>query len=146
MKNNILLFLLSYVLYSCSVHSDSLQTYLNEQLEEYYASAFSDYSYIVIIPRKGCHACTMEADAFYKKNREDNRCLFIFTDLVSEKLLKIEVGYDNVCRKNVLVDKEGHFHSSQYADSEYPLLLTKKENGQFKCSYLLDSEGLLPQM
>lgn len=129
-------------MYSCSTQSDNLQTYLNGQIDKYYASsALSNYSYIVIIPRKGCHACTMEADAFFLKNKDNDRYLFIFTNLVSEKLLKIEIGYENVNKKNVLIDKIGRFHSSQYIDSEYPLLLTKKKDGQYQCSYLLDSDG-----
>lgn len=141
MKNKILLFLLVGTLHSCLTQPDTLQTYLNKQLDKYCASILSEYSYIVIIPRKGCHACTVEADTFFKEHKDD-KCLFIFTNLISEKLLKIEIGYNNVNLKNVLVDKDGHFHSSQYADSDYPLLLTKDKDGQFQCSFLLDSNGL----
>lgn len=140
MKNRLFLFLLIGIFSSCASHQDNLQAFLNKQLRKHYTSIVSDYRYIAIIPRKGCHACTMQADAFFKEHRKDERCLFVFTNLVSEKLLKIEVGYENFSGKNILIDRENHLYNPEYTDSEYPLLLIRKENGQYQCCFLLDSD------
>lgn len=140
MRNRILLLLLVGMLFSCQ--SENLQIYLNGQLAKHCSETLSDYSYVVIIPRRGCHSCTMEADAFFKKHRDNDKCLFIFTNLVSEKLLKIEVGYDIVNQTNVIIDKDNHFYSSHYIDSGYPLLLTRQNGDSFQYKFLLDSDGL----
>ena len=62
--------------------------------------------------------------------------MFIFTRLMSEKRLRIELGNTNLSLLNVVIDKENNFYNSKFEESDYPLLLTKKENGSFLVSYL----------
>lgn len=142
MKSKILLFLSVCIMSSCLGRPDDVQEFLNRQLEKHFVSVPLDYSYVVVIPRKGCNACAKKADELFEKHKKDSTCLFIFTNLISEKLLKIEIGYDNANLYNVLIDRDNYYYSSDYVDCGYPLLLKKKEDGRFVCSFLLDSNWL----
>lgn len=105
-------------------------------MQENYASMCSEYSYIVIIPRSGCHSCVESADVFFEEHKSEKEYLFIFTKLVSEKQLRIELGAENLHLPNVKIDKENLFSSLDFADSEYPLILEKKADGIFHYSFL----------
>lgn len=114
----------------------SYQCFLNEQIQKNYASLCSDYTYIVIIPRTGCHACVEAADSFFEENKYKKDYLFVFTKLVSEKRLRIELGVESLKLLNVKIDKKNIFFSSEFVDSEYPLILEKDGNGIFHYSFL----------
>lgn len=92
---------------------------------------------IVIIPRLGCNACTHSADKYYQKHKDDIGTLFVFTNLQSEKLLKIENGYDIADRHNVIIDKDNRHFSYDYEESNYSVILIGDSNGSYTFEYLL---------
>ena len=80
------------VVMSCSCISESFSGYINDLFENKYAELVEKYDYIVLIPRSGCHACIEQADYFFEEFKNKEKYLFIFTKLVSEKQLRIELG------------------------------------------------------
>lgn len=136
MKTKIIfIFILIYV-YSCTNKVYDLNNLLNEQLKENYSALLSQYSHIVIIPRMGCHSCIGEADSFFEENKDNKDYLFIFTKLVSEKQLRIELGAEELLRANVKIDKLNLFHFPKFVESEYPLLLKKESDNNYKYELL----------
>ena len=121
---------------SCSTSLKDIHGYMNLQLNNYCDQSLNEYENIVIIPRRGCHACVEQADRFFQENKSNKKYMFIFTRLMSEKRLRIELGNANLSLPNVVVDKENNFYNSKFKESDYPLLLTKGENGYFLVSYL----------
>ena len=136
MKINLLGIFVLIFFCSCRSGVNSLDKELNQQLQEYYSALLSQYSHIVIIPRTGCHSCVNEADLFFQKNKTNKSYLFIFTKLVSEKQLRIELGSESLSRENVKIDKLNHFCFPEFIESEYPLLLEKQSDGNYKYEVL----------
>ena len=137
MKNRLfIIYCLIMVLCSCLSSPKDIQGYMNLQLNNYSDSSIRDYESIVIIPRRGCHACVEQADRFFQENKANEKYMFVFTRLISEKRLRIEIGNTNLNLPNVVVDKENIFYNSKFQESDYPLLLTKGKNGRFLVSYL----------
>lgn len=94
---------------------------------------------IFIIPRKGCNSCTNLADKIFitRKNNFDN--LYIFTNLVSKKDLRIRLGNETLKQKNIIVDSDNRFWNQNFVECQYPTLFIKKPDGSFHFEYLLDS-------
>lgn len=129
-----ILFVLFIFLSACNI-SSNYESFINTQLTSY-CDDISQYTEVIIIPRQGCHSCVEKADEYFLKNKDRKDCLFIFTHLISEKALRIEVGKENLILPNVKVDKDDRFYSLKYADSQYPIVLTKGEDGHFTYSFL----------
>lgn len=101
------------------------------------------YDTVVIIPRIGCNACTHDADIFFKQHKDDPRTYFVFTNLQSKKLLKIENGFDLDKRDNVFIDENNKHYSYDYDESNYPILLIKQPDNSYRQEYLLDDDILI---
>ena len=56
--------------------------------------------------------------------------------LVSEKQLRIELGSESLSLENVKIDKLNHFCFPEFIESEYPLLLEKQSDGNYKYEVL----------
>lgn len=132
------LLLIGLMLGSCSQRSE-YQDYINRQLREYYPLEMEQYKYIVVMPRRGCHACIRAAETFYQTVRNDSSYLFIFTRVASLKLLELELGKENVHANNVRIDDNSLFYDAQYPDSKYPLFLRKEEDGVFSYKKLVSN-------
>lgn len=130
----LILFLIGLFLISCNKSPD-YETFINKQLTAH-CDSLSQYTKVVIVPRQGCHSCVENADAYFFEYKDNKDCLFIFTHLVSEKLLRIELGYENLVLSNVKIDKSNDFYSLDYADSQYPIVLNKNSEGHFTYSFL----------
>lgn len=131
------LFLLISVLPSCNrkpAYPQQIQVALESVMPNYEA----EYDSIYIIPRRGCQSCTVTADKIVKHHINDTRSLFIFTDLLSRKVLRIEYGSANINRSNVFVDSEKQFRPQGYEEAAYPVLLIVQADGTLKFNYLLD--------
>lgn len=136
MKAKILFCFLLMLIYSCTNNVHNLKGLLNKQLHEHYSVLLSQYSHIVIIPRTGCHSCIGEADLFFEEHRANKDYLFIFTKLISEKQLRIELGADALSLKNVKIDKLNLFYFAEFIESEYPLLLKRESEGNYEYEIL----------
>lgn len=124
---------MAFIVYSCK---GTLDKELNQQLKKHYSELLPQYSHIVIIPRTGCHSCVDEADLFFHENKSNEKYLFIFTKLISEKQLRIELGSENLSLENVKVDKFDLFCFPEFIETEYPLLLEKTGDGNYKYKIL----------
>lgn len=138
MKELLLSVLLAVILISCQ--TDTYKDSIIDQLSKTEAFAISDFDSIMIIPRVGCNSCTREADAIYRDLKNHDRILFIFTNLQSIKLLKIQNGWDVCHRKNVVIDSINSFYYSNHEESQYPGLIVINDN-KVDFKYLLDSVG-----
>ena len=49
--------------------------------------------------------------------------MFIFTDIASEKKLKLTVGDVNIEKSNVLIDKKNQFYIKNFEEKIYPFRL-----------------------
>lgn len=136
MRNKIILsIVLIITLCSCSNKSSNFLSYIEGQLMDC-TSFIENYKYIVLIPRSGCHACIEQADSFFKRNKDDKEYLFIFTKLISEKRLRIELGSTDLSLPNVVVDKTNKYYSSEYPELNYPLIIESNIDRKLSYSYL----------
>ncbi|MBW9278789.1 hypothetical protein [Bacteroides fragilis] len=127
----ILIVCLSFCFLSCS-KKDSLTQYLNKQIENHYSDAeLAPYDFIVVIPRRGCHTCIHAAETFFYENKDNPKFLFVFSRIDSKKKLGLEIGKKNLELKNVKIDMDDLFYNPEFYDSNYPLLLSKQQNGKF---------------
>jgi hypothetical protein len=101
---------------------------MNLQLNNYCDQSLNEYENIVIIPRRGCHACVEQADRFFQENKSNKKYMFIFTRLMSEKRLRIELGNANLSLPNVVVDKENNFYIVYYSQHDYMERFRKEKN------------------
>lgn len=127
--------LLPFLLFSCTHHSYEecvMEVLSGDKLQTVYDS-------VVVIPRLGCNACTQEADRYYQRYKDNEKILFIFTNLQNLKLLKIQNGYDIVNRSNVIIDKENKYYLKKMSQSDYPSIIYRQEDGSLCHEYLLES-------
>lgn len=125
-------FILIFCLFSCN-QKDGYNRYLNEQLEANFSSSeLNNYNHIVIIPRRGCHACIASVEHLFFEFKMNQEYLFIFTRIISKKKLKLEISEENLKLKNVKIDMKDIFYNLDFHDSAYPLMLNKQKNGKFE--------------
>jgi hypothetical protein len=76
---------------SCIDKKENYVDFLNQKLETHYSHYMGKYEYIAIMPRSGCNSCIRESESFFKEKKSDGRYLFIFTQIVSQKELAIQI-------------------------------------------------------
>lgn len=134
-------FLSSFLLCGCSRpdYADFIEESLNKNNPDFR----NLFDTIVIIPRLGCNSCTRDADRYYRLHKESSDIMFIFTNLQSKKMLRIENGSDIESRSNVYIDEGRSFWSPEYEESEYPTILTRDAGGHLTYEYLLEGYRLM---
>ena len=97
------------------------------KVEYYLQNNPEKYEIIVIIPGTGCTGCITEAESFFINNYANEKIKFIFTNILSYKILRLKVGENRLNRKNVLIDKANHFYLDNFEERIYPVRI-KIEN------------------
>lgn len=98
------------------------------QLKEIFSTEqLSRYRYIVFVPNGGCSGCLQEAENYYLQSRDDSLTLFVFTNFLSRKDLRIKLGDDVTERRNVWLDDEKCLYFSTYQESLYPCVIFLSE-------------------
>ena len=120
-----------FLLVACS-EREQYEDYINRQLFTHYTETdLEKYDFIVVIPRRGCHACIRTAESFFEGSKNNPKFLFIFTKIDSPKKLRLELGEENFVRENVKIDKDNIFYNAEFNDRNYPLLLNRTERNRF---------------
>lgn len=128
MKRKFVLLALFFCFYSCMGfrgYSDQLigTVYDNIQIDS--------LSTIVIIPGAGCPGCITKAEFYCEEHQNDRGSLFIFTNIVSEKILRLKSKDIDFSSPSIIVDTSNTFFFPEYYDSEYPVII-KVEDGKIK--------------
>lgn len=76
-----------------------------------------------MIPNGGCAGCVQETEHYYLQHKEESRTLFLFTNYLSRKELRIKLGKDLLERKNVRLGKENELYFPNYKESLYPCVI-----------------------
>lgn len=109
-------------------HVPTYQERVSGQLEEIFSTEqLSRYRCIVFVPNGGCSGCLQEAENYYMHSRDDSLTLFIFTNFLSRKDLRIKLGDDLMERSNVWLDDDKLLYFSSYQESLYPCVIFLSE-------------------
>lgn len=125
MKNNKLLLLLFITFFACSISSykDALAKVVKANIEN-----LKDYDMIIVIPGSGCTGCITVAEKFFNENVNNDRYLFVFTNNISQKNIRLKLGKDNILKNNVIIDTTNKFYIDKFEESIYPLAMVLNRN------------------
>lgn len=126
MNKLFLSFLLIAVIPSCSSKRATIDKFNNSIFKElpgiYNAS---QKEFIILIPNQGCGGCITTAENFYKQYQEREQFLFIFTNVISRKMLAFKV---QINPGNTLIDTDDTFLKLLPAKERiYPCILYIKK-------------------
>lgn len=90
----------------------------------------SDQDIYLVIPSTGCDKCIEEAKKFFAKDvaRGNSRVKFVFTEISSMKLFKLEMGDKIMNNDHVLLDTNMEMYRAGVR-SIYPLIFIPFEDG-----------------
>ena len=89
----------------------------------------AELKYIIIIPNQGCGGCITYAEDFYLNNKCRNDMFFVFTNIVSLKVLYLDI---KIRTENTLLDINNKFIEILPNDKIiYPIVLFI-DNGKVK--------------
>lgn len=93
---------------SCQEHDSEILDRVNMYLEDSLTGKLDSVKFIIIIPEQGCGTCITQAENFYNEFSQRNDILFIFCNVLSNKILKhkIDINY-----KNTILDYNNEFLS-----------------------------------
>jgi hypothetical protein len=97
MKNKYLLLLLIVLLTHCRSNKSDINRFTYAISECYSNIELTNTDYVVIIPNQGCGGCITVAEEFYNKHKMAKNMKFIFTNIISQKMLnqKVQIFPDN---------------------------------------------------
>lgn len=82
------------------------------------------YSTVVVIPGAGCAGCISHAESFFRKEKDRDDHLFVFTNIASLKTLTLKLdGLDLESMSNVILDKNNIFSIQDAPENIYPHLV-----------------------
>lgn len=81
------------------------------------------YKCIVLIPNGGCTGCVLQAEDYFLRAVDDAEILFIFTNYLSRKDMKIKLGSRSLDKPNVWLDEENRLYFPQFTESLYPCVI-----------------------
>lgn len=139
MKLNPTIIITSVLFLFTSCHpNDAYIHYIQENLQKELPEFTEKYDSIFIIPRSGCNSCINKADAIILPRLRNKRNLYIFTNIPSKKMLRIQFGSRQLEQENVIVDTDKLYWRQQYKESAYPTLLLVNPDKTLKFNFLLD--------
>lgn len=99
----IIIFFTGILSLSCNNEKNKFGTCVKEVLSD---ANLNKIHYIVIIPSQGCGGCITYAEDFCKRNKSRDEIFFVFTNIVSLKILKQKIDFHN---KNIYFDQTNKF-------------------------------------
>lgn len=121
-----------WVFQACkSNHIEDFNTVIHKTVQP--SVDLSKLNYIVIIPNEGCGGCITYAEEFYKRNQDRDDILFVFTNIISRKILKQKVSIN---LKNTYLDLDNAYLRAYPTDqSIYPCILALKSGNVTEIHY-----------
>ncbi|MBR2456261.1 MAG: hypothetical protein IKB31_03750 [Bacteroidaceae bacterium] len=123
LMNKILICFMLLVMTSCHTEINRFQEFIltHEQL-----NVSPDVEFIIIVPNQGCGGCITYMEDFYKNNKYNEKILFIFTNVISKKMLAYKIGEVG---ENTYIDYKNEFIKCYpEGKSIYPCVLEIKNN------------------
>ena len=109
-------------------------------MNELFAASFKElqpYNTIIVIPEAGCPGCISQAEYYFKQNWADTSTLFIFTNMMSKKMLKGKLKPIKLEElNNVIIDTNNVFYLPDYHESIYPYVFSVHD-GSIADAYVL---------
>lgn len=125
MKLNKLLVILALILTSsCLNKTDDKERFTDVIKDMFAQEEIVNVDYVIIIPNHGCSGCITVLEEFYNENNKRNNIIFVFTNIISSKILKQKV---EINESNTYLDFENSVLRA-YPDSKqiYPCFLEIK--------------------
>lgn len=128
MKNKTLLTcLLLFTLFGCeNNHQKEMGHFIAVLSDVVHPSALTaNIDYVVVIPNQGCGGCISGAEMFYEENKNAHNVLFVFTNIISQKMLKQKVTIET---DNTYLDSNNFMlRAYPQGKSIYPCVLTFRD-------------------
>lgn len=114
-------FVYSIVFFSSCKEKKEVFQFNKNNFEQLIEKSKKNYSAFVIIPGSGCEGCISDAEKFVTNSAKlkEGKIMFIFTNIVSKKLLKLRLGTDVWSLPNIYIDSINALHFR----SIYPTLI-----------------------
>lgn len=118
MKISIITICFGLMLVSCTNEKNIFEKCINEEIP--YLN-LDKIKYVVVIPSQGCGGCITYTETYYKNNKGKEGVYYIFTNIISEKILRQKIGDDG---SNVYFDRKNKFTLAYPSDKKlYPAVL-----------------------
>jgi len=89
------------------------------------------FEVVLLIPWAGCPGCISVAETFVKENLSNEKILYLFTRINSEKVLRSKLLLNEGLPGNIFFDRENKYSlNPEYPLSEYPLVLYLNFDGK----------------
>lgn len=102
-----------FIIFSCGAKNESwikTDVSYNDFLNRSERSLnFENYDKVIVIPDVGCNECIDDAFAYFNENSNNERILFIFTEILDPKIFSKKVNVNIQVQKNVFIDEENLF-------------------------------------
>lgn len=110
---------------SCSDSDSEVLACVNVYLEENFANELDSIKFIIIIPEQGCGTCITQAENFYNEFSHRSDLLFVFCNVLSNKILKHKV---KINESNTIFDYNNEFLSLLPQDKQiYPCVFVIRD-------------------
>lgn len=97
--------------------------------------------YIIVIPNQGCGGCITSAEQFYDLYKSAHNLKFIFTNIISIKLLNNRL---NINKSNTYIDSQNKILKLLPSDAKiYPSIITIENGNATKIQYQSPYEDAL---
>lgn len=130
--------LLGYLLLGTIVSSCNRKSTFDE--ENFFINAIdhaqisNSYKWIVIIPGAGCSGCIQEGEFFMKNYVNNDKILFVLTNLSSLKILQSKTGVKIKEHSNIYIDRDNNFYLPTI-NSVYPCVIRMEKGRMTKFSF-----------
>lgn len=110
------------------------------------SKALENADLVILIPNSGCSGCIAEAENYYIHCKDDKSKLFVFTNYISERDLRLRLGMSRRnTPKNVIFDSNSKCYLSHYKESIYPIALYLRSGKVIKVTSMDELTCLLEE-